>query len=81
MLRTLILVLALCLLSLALQADYQAGLDAYLEGDYDTAIVEWQAVVESPRGMLNDAVRAESLYAIGHLIRGQCLRYNRNSHD
>jgi hypothetical protein len=60
--------LVMCLLSLALQADYQAGLDAYLQGDYDTAIVEWQAVVESPPGTLNDAVRAESLYAIGMLF-------------
>lgn len=60
--------LVMSLLSPALQADYQAGLDAYLEGDYDTAIVQWQAVVESPRGMLNDAVRAESLYAIGMLF-------------
>jgi hypothetical protein len=68
MLKTLIFVLALGLASPALHADYQSGLDAYLEGDYDTAIVEWQAVVESPPGTINDAVRAESLYAIGMLF-------------
>ncbi|MFC1694705.1 hypothetical protein ACFL1C_01050 [Pseudomonadota bacterium] len=56
------------LLSASLHADYQAGLDAYLQGDYDKAIVQWQAVVESPPGTLNDAVRAESLYAIGMLF-------------
>jgi septal ring-binding cell division protein DamX len=56
------------LLSPALVADYQAGLDAYLAGDFDTAISEWQTVVESPQGTVPDAVRAETLYAIGMLF-------------
>jgi TPR repeat protein len=58
-----------CLLAPALlSADYQAGLDAYLEGDYDTAVVEWQDVVESPPGAVPLVVRAETLYAIGMLF-------------
>ena len=60
--------LALCFLSPVLAADYQAGLDAYVQGDYDTAIRQWQDVVESPPSEVNDAVRAESLYAIGMLF-------------
>ncbi len=49
-------------------ADYQTGLDAYLAGDYDTAITEWQAVVESPPGTVPPAIHAEALYAIGMLF-------------
>ena len=62
------LALVLGLLSSAAGANYQAGLDAYLAGDYETAISEWQAVVESPPGTVPDAVRAETLYAIGMLF-------------
>jgi TPR repeat protein len=62
------LLLFFYLLTPALQADYQSGLDAYLQGDYDTAITEWQAVVESPPGTVPDAMRAETLYAIGMLF-------------
>jgi hypothetical protein len=49
-------------------ADYQAGLDAYMEGDYGAAIAEWQAVVEGPPGSVPPAVHAETLYAIGMLF-------------
>ena len=52
----------------SVQADYQAGLDAYLQGDYETAVTQWQAVVESPPGAVPAAVRAETLYAIGMLF-------------
>jgi len=62
------LLLALLLPAAPLYADYQSGLDAYLAGDFDTAISEWQAVVESPPGSVSDAVRAETLYAIGMLF-------------
>ena len=58
----------LILFTRALNADYQAGLDAYMTGDYDTAIGEWQAVVESPPDTVPPAVRAETLYAIGILF-------------
>ena len=58
----------LMLFTHALNADYQAGLDAYMTGDYDTAIREWQVVVESPPGTVPPAVRAETLYAIGMLF-------------
>jgi hypothetical protein len=66
--RALLIVLGLCFFSSVLPADYQAGLDAYINGDYDTAITEWQAVVESPPGAVPNPVRAETLYAIGMLF-------------
>jgi len=65
--RACLFALACLLAPTLLSADYQAGLDAYLEGDYDTAVVEWQDVVESPPGTVPHAVRAETLYAIGML--------------
>lgn len=55
-------------LSFSAYADYQAGLDAYMEGDFATAVIEWQAVVESPPGSVPDPIRAETLYAIGMLF-------------
>jgi len=58
----------LCLFPGAIQADYQAGLDAYLAGDFDRAVTEWQAVAESPPGTVRPAERAETLYAIGMLF-------------
>jgi len=58
----------LALVSGVVGADYQAGLDAYVRGDFDRAIVEWQDVVESPPGTVAPAVRAETLYAIGMLF-------------
>jgi len=66
--RACLFALACLLAPTLLSADYQAGLDAYLEGDYDTAVVEWQDVVESPPGAVPLAVRAETLYAIGMLF-------------
>ena len=66
--KHLVLAFACMLAAPALPADYQAGLDAYINGDYDTAITEWQAVVESPPGTVPDPVRAETLYAIGMLF-------------
>jgi len=66
--RACLFALACLLAPTLLSADYQAGLDAYLEGDYDTAVVEWQDVVESPPGVVPLAVRAETLYAIGMLF-------------
>lgn len=66
--RGLLFTLALWLCSPALIADYQAGLDAYLAGDYETAIAQWQAVVEAPPGTVPQAVHAETLYAIGMLF-------------
>ena len=68
MTRACLFALACLLAPTILPADYQAGLDAYLEGDYDTAVVEWRAVVESPPGTVSLEVRAETLYAIGMLF-------------
>jgi TPR repeat protein len=61
------LLLGLIAITSSIAADYQVGLDAYSQGDFDTAIVEWQAVVESPPGTVAPAIRAETLYAIGML--------------
>ena len=66
--KHLVLAFACMLAAPVLPADYQAGLDAYINGDYDTAITEWQAVVESSPGTVPDPVRAETLYAIGMLF-------------
>lgn len=66
--RAYLLALACLLAPSFVSADYQAGLDAYLEGDYNTAVVEWRDVVESPPGLVPPAVRAETLYAIGMLF-------------
>ena len=60
--------LAWVLSSTSAIADYQTGLDAYQAGDFNTAIEEWQNVVESPPGKVDQATRAESLYAIGMLF-------------
>ena len=68
MCRGFLLFIVFILVPQTLLADYQAGLDAYLQGDYDTAIVEWQAVVESPPGTVASSIHAETLYAIGMLF-------------
>ena len=59
---------ACLLISQGALADYQLGLDAYMRGDFDRAIVEWQDVVESPPNTVPPSVRAETLYAIGMLF-------------
>ncbi len=62
-------ILASCLwFASPLSSDYQHGLDAYMAGDFDTALSEWQAVVESPPGTVPPAVQAETLYAIGMMF-------------
>jgi TPR repeat protein len=60
--------LVLLLLTQAAFPDYQSGLDAYNRGDFTRAITEWQAVVESPPGTVDPAIRAETLYAIGMIF-------------
>jgi TPR repeat protein len=60
--------LTLLFLSMSVFGDYQAGLDAYVQGDFDRAIVEWQDVVESPPNTVPPSIRAETLYAIGMLF-------------
>ncbi|MFC1797337.1 SPOR domain-containing protein [Pseudomonadota bacterium] len=61
------IVLFLLALIPPLQADYQTGLEAYQQGNFETAITEWQKVAESPPGAIPPATRAETLYAIGML--------------
>lgn len=60
-------VLYLILLCAPVLADYQAGLDAYQQGDYETALAEWKAVAARPENAENLAVYREALYAIGML--------------
>jgi len=48
-------------------ADYQTGLNAYVDGDFDKAMAEWKAEVNKPGEPENLAIYRESLYAIGML--------------
>jgi septal ring-binding cell division protein DamX len=48
-------------------ADYQAGLDAYLAGDFVTARSEWRAVASGSPDYVHPAVFAETHYALGML--------------
>lgn len=52
----------------SLQADYQTGLDAYTQGNYDLALGEWLDVARSPAGEIHPAIRAEACYAIAMLF-------------
>ena len=46
-LQVTLLALTVCLLTLGLaRADYQAGVEAYERGDYETALQEWQPLAE-----------------------------------
>ena len=54
--------------ALTLHADYQAGLDAYQQGDYDTALGEWLTVARSPPGEVHPAIQSEACYAIAMLF-------------
>ncbi len=54
-------------LAFAVEADYQAGLEAYQRGEYDRAFTEWMVVVDSPPGSVHPGVLAETLYALGML--------------
>ena len=60
-------VVPVLLLTSATQADYQTGLDAYQQGDFEKAHYEWIKVAVSKEGEAHPAVRAESEYALGML--------------
>jgi len=62
------LTIFITLLALPSNADYQTGLEAYQNGDFATAIAEWQDEVETPLGTADPRTRAETLYAIGMLF-------------
>ena len=70
MTRACLFALACLLTPTLLSADYQAGLDAYLEGDYDIAVVEWQDVVEGPPGAVPLVVRVDAVVPRGSRKRG-----------
>jgi TPR repeat protein len=55
------------LASAPVSADYQTGLEAYQEGDYERAMAEWKEEVNRPRVQTNLAVYREALYAIAML--------------
>jgi hypothetical protein len=48
-------------------ADYQTGLNAYVDGDFERALAEWKAEVNQPGEPANLAIYRETLYAIGML--------------
>ena len=48
-------------------ADYQSGLDAYNNADYETALKDWKEVIATPPGKVSPAMYAETNYAIGML--------------
>jgi hypothetical protein len=48
-------------------ADYQTGVNAYVDGDFATAMAEWKAEVNQPGEPENLAIYRESLYAISML--------------
>jgi len=45
-LTPIVFVLSLFILPISAHADYQAGVDAYDQGDYATALKEWQPLAE-----------------------------------
>ena len=58
---------ALLLLTTALHADYQDGLDAYSYGDYATAMKEWRAVTNGPATAVSPPIYIEAHYAVAML--------------
>ena len=58
---------AFLLLCTAAHADYQTGLNAYVDGDFERAMAEWKAEVNQPGEPENLAIYRETLYAIGML--------------
>jgi len=49
-LTPIVFVLSLFILPISAHADYQAGLDAYNQGDYATALKEWRPLAEQSDG-------------------------------
>ena len=58
---------ALLLLTFALHADYQDGLDAYQRDDYLTAMREWRAVTDGPATAVVPTIYVEAHYAVAML--------------
>ena len=61
------LILILIITAQATFADYQSGLDAYNNADYETALKDWKEVIATPPGKVSPAMYAETNYAIGML--------------
>ena len=59
--------LILSLITSLAQADYQSALNAYLIGDYQTAMTQWQEVAAGPRNAETPNIYAETHYAIAML--------------
>jgi Sel1 repeat len=63
----LLFVLAGFALPALIRADYQAGLDAHQQGDFEKAYSEWIKVASSKDGEAHPGERAEAQYALGML--------------
>jgi hypothetical protein len=62
------------LLCTAANADYDSGLNAYIDGDFERALAEWKAEVNQPGEPANLAIYRETLYAVGMLYwQGECV--------
>ncbi|MGK2924340.1 MAG: hypothetical protein ACSLE2_01835, partial [Lysobacterales bacterium] len=55
------------MLSFALHADYQTGLDAHAQGDYATAMTEWRDVTDGPPTAVSPGIFVETHYAVAML--------------
>lgn len=53
--------------SLAAATGYQAGLEAYRQGDYELAFAEWIQIATMPAGTIHPGKRAETCFAIAML--------------
>ena len=51
-----------------IRSDYQSGLDAYQQGDYQRAYTQWLAVAQSPSDQVHPGIQAETYYALGMLF-------------
>jgi len=60
--------LILLIAAVAARADYQSGVSAYQQGDYEQALAQWTKVIESPPETVHPAERAETLYAVAMMF-------------
>lgn len=56
------------LTTVPVHADYQTGVSAYQQGDYEQALAQWTKVIESPPETVHPAERAETLYAVAMMF-------------
>ncbi len=61
-----------CMLAAPTWADFQAGLDAYERGDYDTAMKEWRPLAE--QGLAAAQTNLGAMYINGEGVRRNYVR-------